>query len=65
MTFEAVYLICVGAVALFLAYKFRQVIGVIETLRKDLAKSDREKKELRDELKLTRDALSECRREHG
>lgn len=65
MTVEAVYLICVGIVALFLAYKFRQVIGEIETLRKDLATSDREKKELREELKLTRDALSECRREHG
>ena len=64
MTFEAVYLICVGAVALFLAYKFKQVIREIETLRKDLATSDKEKKELREELKLTRDALSECRREH-
>lgn len=64
MTVEAVYLICVGVVALFLAYKFRQVIGEIETLRKDLATSDKEKKELRDELRLTRDALLACRREH-
>lgn len=72
MSIEALFLFACGVAAAYLAYKFWQVAGQIESLRKELALSRDEKKALREDLQKTREseaslqrALSECRSEHG
>jgi hypothetical protein len=65
LTIESIFLLGCGAFAAYLAYKFRQVVGQIESLRKELALSHEEKIALRADLKMTREALADCRREHG
>lgn len=66
ISIEAAFLFACGAAAMYLAFKFWQVANQIESLRKELALSHKEKQELRADLQKTREALAKCESgEHG